>query len=57
VDYATVIDTRRFDDLGKVVTPDAYIDYRALPARQLHMCRRGAPSSWHGFGGVGGGYD
>jgi hypothetical protein len=26
VDYSTVIDQRRFDDLDKVFTPDAYID-------------------------------
>ena len=30
VDYSTAIDNRRFDDLDKVFTPDAYIDYRAL---------------------------
>lgn len=30
VDYATAIDTRRFDDLDAVFTPDAYIDYRAM---------------------------
>jgi SnoaL-like domain len=29
VDYSTAIDQRRFDDLDKVFTPDAYIDYRA----------------------------
>jgi hypothetical protein len=26
VDYSTAIDQRRFDDLDKVFTPDAYID-------------------------------
>jgi hypothetical protein len=26
VDYSTAIDNRRFDDLDKVFTPDAYID-------------------------------
>jgi hypothetical protein len=26
VDYPTAIDQRRFDDLDKVFTPDAYID-------------------------------
>jgi hypothetical protein len=26
VDYSTAIDKRRFDDLDKVFTPDAYID-------------------------------
>lgn len=26
VDYSTAIDRRRFDDLDKVFTPDAYID-------------------------------
>ena len=30
VDYSTAIDTRRFDDLDHVFTPDAYIDYRAM---------------------------
>lgn len=30
VDYASAIDQRRFDDLGRIFTPDAYIDYRAM---------------------------
>ncbi|MCB0932165.1 MAG: nuclear transport factor 2 family protein [Mycobacterium sp.] len=30
VDYATAIDQRRFDNLDRVFTPDAYIDYRAM---------------------------
>ena len=30
VAYSTAIDTRRFDDLAQVFTPDAYIDYRAM---------------------------
>ena len=30
VDYASAIDERRFDDLDRVFTPDAYIDYRAM---------------------------
>jgi hypothetical protein len=30
VAYSTAIDTRRFDDLDLVFTPDAYIDYREL---------------------------
>lgn len=30
IDYSTAIDTRRFDDLDRVFTPDAYIDYRAM---------------------------
>jgi SnoaL-like domain len=30
VDYSTAIDTRRFDDLDRVFTADAYIDYRAM---------------------------
>ena len=30
VDYATAIDQCRFDDLDRVFTPDAYIDYRAM---------------------------
>lgn len=29
VDYSSAIDARRFDDLDRVFTPDAYIDYRA----------------------------
>jgi hypothetical protein len=28
--YSTAIDTRRFDHLDRVFTPDAYIDYRAM---------------------------
>jgi hypothetical protein len=30
VAYSTAIDTGRFDDLDRVFTPDAYIDYRAM---------------------------
>ena len=30
IDYSTTIDSRRFDDLDRVFTPDAYIDYRAM---------------------------
>ncbi|WP_375484377.1 nuclear transport factor 2 family protein [uncultured Mycobacterium sp.] len=30
VDYSTAIDSRRFDDLDTVFTPDAYIDYSAF---------------------------
>ena len=30
VDYSTAIDQRRFDDLDRVFTQDAYIDYRAM---------------------------
>lgn len=30
VDYATAIDRRRFDDLDRIFTADAYIDYRAM---------------------------
>ena len=30
VDYASAIDQRRFDDLDRLFTPDAYIDYRAM---------------------------
>jgi hypothetical protein len=29
VDYSSAIDQKRFDDLDRVFTPDAYIDYRA----------------------------
>lgn len=29
-DYSTAIDQRRFDDLDRVFTADAYIDYRAM---------------------------
>jgi SnoaL-like domain len=30
IDYSTAIDKRRFDDLDRVFTRDAYIDYRAM---------------------------
>jgi hypothetical protein len=30
IDYSTAIDNRQFDDLDRVFTPDAYIDYRAM---------------------------
>jgi hypothetical protein len=30
IDYSTAIDKQRFDDLDRVFTPDAYIDYRAM---------------------------
>jgi hypothetical protein len=30
VNYSTAIDTRRFDDLDLVFTPDAFIDYSAM---------------------------
>jgi hypothetical protein len=30
IDYSTAIDQRQFDDLDRVFTPDAYIDYRAM---------------------------
>jgi hypothetical protein len=30
IDYSTAIDKRRFDDLDRVFTPDAYIDYTAM---------------------------
>ncbi len=30
VDYATAIDQRRFDDLDRIFTPDAYIDFRSM---------------------------
>lgn len=30
IDYSTAIDQRRFDDLDRVFTPDAYIDYRVM---------------------------
>jgi SnoaL-like domain len=30
IDYSTAIDQRRFDDLDRVFTQDAYIDYRAM---------------------------
>ncbi|MDT5093448.1 MAG: hypothetical protein QOH60_2811 [Mycobacterium sp.] len=30
VDYSSAIDQHRFDDLDRVFTPDAYIDYRAM---------------------------
>jgi hypothetical protein len=30
IDYSTAIDTRQFDDLDRVFTPDAHIDYSAF---------------------------
>ncbi len=30
IDYSSAIDRRRFDDLDRVFTDDAYIDYRAM---------------------------
>jgi SnoaL-like domain len=30
VDYSTAIDSKKFDDLDRVFTADAYIDYRAM---------------------------
>ena len=30
IDYSTAIDRRQFDDLDRVFTSDAYIDYRAM---------------------------
>lgn len=36
VDYSTAIDNRRFDDLDRVFTPDAYIDYTALGGIEGH---------------------
>jgi hypothetical protein len=30
IDYSTAIDQRRFDDLDRVFTEDAYIDYREM---------------------------
>ena len=30
IDYSTAIDKRHFDDLDRVFTPDAYIDYREM---------------------------
>jgi hypothetical protein len=37
IDYSTAIDTRRFDDLDRVFTPDAYIDYRAMGGIDGHF--------------------
>ncbi len=37
VAYSTAIDTRRFDDLAQVFTPDAYIDYRAMGGIDGHF--------------------
>lgn len=34
IDYSTAIDSRRFDDLDHVFTPDAYIDYSATGGTQ-----------------------
>ncbi|MDR3662709.1 MAG: nuclear transport factor 2 family protein [Mycobacterium sp.] len=37
VAYSTAIDTRQFDDLARVFTPDAYIDYRAMGGIDGHF--------------------
>ncbi|MCF8588833.1 nuclear transport factor 2 family protein [Gordonia liuliyuniae] len=34
IDYSTAIDSRRFDDLDRLFTPDAYIDYSASGGTQ-----------------------
>ena len=36
IDYSTAIDQRRFDDLDRVFTPNAYIDYRATGGTDGH---------------------
>jgi hypothetical protein len=38
VDYSTAIDQRRFDDLDRVFTQDAYIDYRATGGVDGRYC-------------------
>jgi hypothetical protein len=38
VDYSTAIDQRRFDDLDKVFTPDAYIDLKAVKGHLFSSC-------------------
>jgi SnoaL-like domain len=42
VDYSTAIDQRRFDDLDKVFTPDAYIDFWATKG---HLSTAGLPTA------------
>jgi hypothetical protein len=37
IDYSTAIDRRQFDDLDRVFTPDAYIDYRAMGGIDGHF--------------------
>ena len=37
VAYSTAIDSRQFDDLAQVFTPDAYIDYRAMGGIDGHF--------------------
>ncbi len=37
IDYSTAIDQRRFDDLDRVFTEDAYIDYRAMGGIDGHF--------------------
>ena len=34
IDYSTAIDSRRFDDLDRLFTPDAFIDYSASGGTQ-----------------------
>jgi len=42
VDYSTAIDQRRFDDLDKVFTPDAYIDFWVTKG---HLSTAGLPTA------------
>ncbi|OBK76485.1 nuclear transport factor 2 family protein [Mycobacterium sp. 1164985.4] len=37
IDYSTAIDGKRFDDLDRVFTPDAYIDYRVTGGIDGHF--------------------
>lgn len=37
IDYSTAIDRKRFDDLDRVFTPDAYIDYRVTGGIDGHF--------------------
>jgi hypothetical protein len=37
VDYSTAIDRKQFDDLDRVFTPDAYIDYRVTGGIDGHF--------------------
>lgn len=37
IDYSSAIDRRQFDDLDRVFTPDAYIDYRAMGGIDGHF--------------------
>lgn len=61
IDYSTAIDQKRFDDLDRVFTPDAYIDYRVTGGIDGHYPQvkawlkdvlRNFPAYYHMLGNV-----